>query len=233
MRYFGVYVDDTNDFFTYSDPNDNFDIGDRVMVLFRGRWKSALVVYEEKNTTFDFKVLPIGKKMDNHISLGKGMVKLLRWIQDYYLCSFPQVLGAAIPGNLKVEYIQEYHLARGFIPTGEEEEKLIEYFHCRTEVGRTTLYKNFGKDLVKSALEVGILQGKTRIQLLSKDGKDEKYRLLINYFEERKRVGKATLDKNFSKKTLEKLMKEGKLLLEKRVNSSGVAAEGVVCHQNR
>ena len=39
MRYFGVYVDDTNDFFTYSDPEYKYRVGDRVMVPFRGRWR--------------------------------------------------------------------------------------------------------------------------------------------------------------------------------------------------
>ena len=230
MRYFGVYVDDTNDFYTYSDPGEKYNIGDRVMVLFRGRWKSALVVYEEGETNFDFKVLPIGKKMENHISLGKNMVSLLRWIQDYYLCSFSQVLGAAIPGNLKVEYISEYRPGAGFIPATEEEVKVRDYFENKTQVGKPTLTKNFGRELINNALDEKIIQGKSKISLLAQGSDDPRYKPLIKYFEERKRVGKLTLERNFSKSVLEKLLKEGKLLLEKRVKedmrtSTAVTAE--------
>jgi len=229
MRYFGVHVDDTNDFFTYSDPGNSYKIGDRVMVPFRGRWKGALVVYEEIKKEFDFKVLPIAKKMENHISLTESMVKLLRWIQDYYLCSFGQVLGAAIPGNLKVEYIHEYILGMGFIPGNPGEKELQEYFHKRLEVGKPTLYKRFGKEVVKEALEAGILEGKTKIKLISEELTDSKYNEIITYFSERKRVGKLTLDKNFEKSIIERLVKDGKLILEKTVKEDvrdGKAEEG-------
>lgn len=215
MRYFRVYVDDTNDFFTYSDPEGKYAVGDRVMVPFRGKWRSALVVYEETEKDFGFKVFPISKKMENHISLTESMVKLLRWIQDYYLCSFGQVVGAAIPGNLKVEYVYEYILLNDFIPASEGEERLLEYYHDKREVGRATLYKNFGKERIQAALEEGILKGKTKIGLGEKSA--PAYTDIEEYYNERLRIAKTTLEKNFSKDVLEKLQKEGRLLLEKRI----------------
>ncbi len=228
MRYFGVYVDDTNDFYTYSDPKDSYSVGDRVMVPFRGRWKSALVVYEESTKEFDFKVLPIGRKMENHISLTESMVKLLRWIQDYYLCPFGQVLGAAIPGNLKVEYVHEYRLGSGFIPGTPEEGEIQEYFVKKLEVGRATLYKRFDKEVVKEALEVGILEGKAKIKLVSQEDEKGRYREIIAYFKERERVGKSVVEKHFEKGVIEKLLKAGRLVLEKTVREDvrGSAEEG-------
>ena len=221
MKYFGVYVDDTNDFFTYSDPHDLYKVGDRVMVPFRGRWKSALLIYEEEKNEFDFKVLPISKKLENHVSLSENMIKLLRWIQDYYLCSFGQVVGAAIPGNLKVEYIKEYHIPVDFIPSNKSEEDILEYFQKKLEIGKVTLTKNFGKELVEKALELGIIIGKTKLKLspsitsgvnLSKENQS-----IFKYFYDRKKISKVVLEKNFDKATIEKLVKEDKLVLEKRI----------------
>lgn len=125
MRYYGVYVDGTNDFFTYCDMKDEFNIGERVAVPFRGRIKSGLIVYREMSENFEFKVLSITRKLDSHIHLSKAMVKLLLWMKNYYLCSFGQSFGAAVPGNLKVEYSYNYRFIEE-IPIKTEEEKKSE-----------------------------------------------------------------------------------------------------------
>ena len=39
MRYFKIYVDNTQSLYTYLDENEEYEIGDRVVVSFRNRDK--------------------------------------------------------------------------------------------------------------------------------------------------------------------------------------------------
>ena len=213
MRYYGVYVDGTNDFFTYCDMKDEFNIGERVAVPFRGRIKSGLIVYREMSENFEFKVLSITRKLDSHIHLSEAMVKLLLWMKNYYLCSFGQSFGAAVPGNLKVEYSYNYRFIEGIPIKTEEEKKIGDYFKEKSEVTKTTLYKNFSKDLIKSALENEILKGKNKLTLGDKS--KEEYLELSEYFSQRMCVTKATLEKKFSKELIDKMIRRGSLSLEK------------------
>lgn len=213
MRYYGIYVDGTNDFFTYCDLNDEFNIGERVAVLFRGRIKSGLIVYRETCETFEFKVLPITRKLENQIHLSESMIKLLLWIKNYYLCSFGQTFGAAVPGNLKVEYSYRYRFIEGVPLKTQEEKEIGAYFREKAEVTKATLYKNFSKEMVRDALEKGVLKGKGK--LILEDASKGEYRVLSEYFSQRMSIGRTTLEKKFSKETMDKMVKRGVVSLEK------------------
>ena len=110
MRYFNLYVDKTNSFFTYCDKFDEFKIGDRVAVNFRNRECGAFIISESKEKEFEFKVLPIKRKLEQEISLDKSYIDMLLWVSKYYLSKFPQVLKAAIPSDLKIKYSETYSL---------------------------------------------------------------------------------------------------------------------------
>jgi primosomal protein N' (replication factor Y) len=219
MRYYGVCVDGTREFFTYCDQNDEFNIGDRVAVPFRGRIKAGLIVYREASESFDFKVLSISKKLENQIHLSEVMIKLLLWIKNYYLCSFHQVFGAAIPGNLKVEYSYNYRFFEGIHLESKEEIEIGEYFIQKSEVTKATLSKKFSKESVKDALEKGILKGKIKISF--EGDLHGKYPEISEYFSQRMTIGKLTLEKRFSKNIIDKMLRRGSLILEKVLKDDG------------
>lgn len=110
MRFYKLCVDGTNSFFTYCDENDEYKIGDRVAVNFRGKEHGALIVEPENKNEFEFKVLPIKRKLANEISLDETYMKMLLWVRNYYMCKFEQILKAAIPSDLKVKYDEVYKL---------------------------------------------------------------------------------------------------------------------------
>ena len=85
MRYYKIYVDNTQSLYTYSDEREEYEIGDRVVVSFRNRDKSGLIIAEDKAENITFKVLPIKSRLENEIKLSENFIKLLRWIKTYYI----------------------------------------------------------------------------------------------------------------------------------------------------
>ncbi|MGL5961628.1 MAG: replication restart helicase PriA, partial [Cetobacterium sp.] len=85
MRYFSVYIEKTNDFYTYSSDNKDIQIGDRVLVSFRNKNKIGLIIEEEIGKNYSFKVLEVKEKLHGEISFSKNFIKLLLWIKDYYM----------------------------------------------------------------------------------------------------------------------------------------------------
>lgn len=219
MRYYGVYVDGTREFFTYCDQEDEFNIGDRVAVPFRGRIKAGLIVYREASEKFDFKVLSINKRLENQVHLPETMVKLLLWIKNYYLCSFHQAFGAAIPGNLKVEYSYNYRFFKEIPRESQGEIEVGEYFLQKSEVTKTTLNKLFSKGYVKDALDKGVIKGKSKISF--EGDTSGEYPEISEYFSQRMTIGKLTLEKRFSKNILDKMVRAGSLVLEKTLKDNG------------
>ncbi len=216
MKYYGLYVDGTNDFFTYSDKDGLYKVGDRVVVTFKGNNKSAIVVFEEKNEEYDFKVLPIKRHLKSQISFSKEMIALLRWIEKYYISSFHQVLNAAFPSNLRVEYIEEYRILKKDTRSLIEGVELQEYINERFKVSKQTLVKKFSSSVIKGAVSIGKLKGDKHLELTSFD-LDGTYDELIRYYEGRLIVGKVTLHKKFGESLVAKFVKEDILKIEKRL----------------
>ena len=155
MRFYKLCVDGTNSFFTYCDENDEYKIGDRVAVNFRGKEHGALVVELENKNEFEFKVLPIKRKLINEISLDETYMKMLLWVKNYYMCKFEQILKAAIPSDLKIKYDEVYKLTE----TGRNDYKnpIVNYFLEREQVTKPVLRKHFSNEFIKSAVEKNIL----------------------------------------------------------------------------
>lgn len=126
MRYYKLCVDNTNSFFTYCDMEDEYKIGDRVAVNFRGKEHGALVIDFDNSEKFEFKVLPIKRKLENEISLDEKYLKLLLWVTNYYMCKFDQILKSAIPSDLKVKYIESYKLTEE--GRNDFDNEIIKYF---------------------------------------------------------------------------------------------------------
>lgn len=155
MRYFDLYVDNTNSFYTYCDEFDRYKIGERVAVNFRNREYGAFIIAENRNETFDFKVLPIKRKLEQEISLEKSYVNMLLWTSEYYLTKFSQILKAAIPLNLKIQYEENYILTD--IGRNDILNPLVQYFLEKEFVGKSTLRKKFCNDFINNMIQEKIL----------------------------------------------------------------------------
>lgn len=232
IRYYKLCVDGTNSFFTYCDENDEYNIGDRVAVSFRGREQGALIAEPDKSSEFEFKVLPIKRKLTGEVSLNETYMKMLLWVRNYYMCKFEQVLKAAIPSDLKVKYEEVYKL----IDNGRNDflNPIINYFLEREQVTKPVLRKHFSKEFINNAVEKNILIINTNKKIcynfkselffseddlkgISNDFTEENLRELKNYFTRKSEMIKTSLENKFAKKEIERLIKEEKLLFIKRV----------------
>lgn len=227
MRYYKLCVDGTNSFFTYCDKENEYETGDRVAVNFRGREHGAFIIAEETETEFSFKVLPIKRKLANEISLTKEYINLLLWVSKYYMCRFDQIIKAAIPSDLKIKYEEVYKLTE----TGRHDYKnpVVDYFLQREQVSKPVLRTHFSNDFIKWAVEKNILTVNMNKKIcynftaddinndISLENFSEELKKLKDYFSRKSEMIKSSLENKFPKKSIEKLVKEGKLIFIKRV----------------
>ena len=220
MKYYKLFVDGTNSFFTYSDEKEQFNIGDRVAVNFRNRERGALVIEEDKSESFNFKVLGIKRKLENEISLSPKYIELLLWISRYYLCNFSTVLSAALPKELKIKYNEFYSLNL----SDKEYDENLDYFFDKLGTTKQTLRKTFElteiKDFIDSKILTEIKDKKyildfARYEILEDR---EKYQDIYNYFIKRNRFNKKSVDEKFEKKVIDRLIENKKLIYEKKIS---------------
>ena len=55
MQYFDIYIDSMKGIYTYSDKNDEFEVGENVIVPFRNIKKSAFIIRKNFKENFEFK----------------------------------------------------------------------------------------------------------------------------------------------------------------------------------
>lgn len=225
MRYYKIYVDNTRELYTYEDRENKYEIGDRVIVSFRGKQRTGLIIAQDTDEERAYKVLPIQKIVENSIKLSESYIKLLVWIKNYYMSSYEQVITAAIPSGLSIKY-ESFYFPRDieeFLKTDIIDGELREHFKKRVTVTKGALTKNFGLDLINALIEMELLlrEGKVNITLnySKREELEEKEKSVYEYFKKRERVKEESLEKLFSKKELEKLLKSGDLRLEKLIKS--------------
>lgn len=218
MRYYKIYVDNTRELYTYLDEYDKYEVGDRVVVSFRKKERTGLIIVRDSDEKKSFQVLPIIRKMENSLKLSETYIKLLVWIKNYYMSNYEQVITSAIPSGLSVKY-EKYYFPRDieeFLNDEIIDSEIREYFLKEVSIGKPTLTKRFGLDRVNVFLKKEILLkiGKnsikvnySKIEQLDSD--------IREYFKSRERVREVRLEESFSKNYLEKLVKSGDLRLEK------------------
>lgn len=225
MRYYKIYVDNTRELYTYEDRENKYEIGERVIVSFRGKQRTGLIIAQDTDEERAYKVLPIQKIVENSIKLSESYIKLLVWIKNYYMSSYEQVITAAIPSGLSIKY-ESFYFPRDieeFLKTDIIDGELREYFKKRVTVTKGALTKNFGLNLINALIKMELLlrEGKANITLnySKREELEEKEKSVYEYFKKRERVKEESLEKLFSKKELEKLLKSGDLRLEKLIKS--------------
>ena len=172
-------------------------------------------------------MLPI-KKTGNEISLTKEKHRnLLLWVSKYYMCRFDQIIKAAIPSDLKIKYEEVYKLTE----TGRYDYKnpVVDYFLQREQVSKPVLRTHFSNDFIEWAVEKNILTVNMNKKIcynftaddinndISLENFSEELKKLKDYFSRKSEMIKSSLENKFPKKSIEKLVKEGKLIFIKRV----------------
>lgn len=223
MRYYKIYVDNTKELYTYSDENDEYDIGDRVIVSFRKKERTGLIIARDSDEEKEFQVLPIIRKMENSLKLSENYIKLLIWIKNYYMSTYEQVITAAIPSALSIKY-ETYYFPRKIGEFLEDEiidRDIREYFRKRVCSGKPTLTKKFGLDKINGFLKDELLLKVDKNSIIINYNKNyERLDFEIkDYFQKKELVKKEKLEEMFSKKDLEKLVKAGDLRLEKLIKT--------------
>ncbi len=216
MRYYSVYIEKTNDFYTYASDDENIKVGDRVLVSFRNRDRVGLIVQEERDKEYSFKVLNIKKVLYEEVSFSQKFIDLLLWIKDYYMSPFDQVFSTAVPAGVKIKYEDIYRVED--LDNVLIKDEILEYFSEKYRVRKKPLVDRFSKEKVKSYTESGILKVVDGWYTLEKNIEIEDEGLK-NYFKGRKEIGKSTLEKKFDKKSIEKHLKNGTLIFERKIKS--------------
>lgn len=226
MRYFKIYVDNTQSLYTYLDENEEYEIGDRVVVSFRNRDKSGLIIAEDNSENITFKVLPIKSRLENEIKLSENFIKLLSWIKTYYMSSYEQVISAAVPSDLKVKYDSVYVLSDIKNIFKDEAEKIyskefIAFFKDRITITKATLNKKFTKEIINEMIADTILFNEKGSVKLNYDfdfsNLKEKFEDAVVYFQKKEEVQKKNLESKFSKELINKLIREKLLILKKNI----------------
>ena len=213
MRYYKIYVDNTKGLYTYCDKNDEFEIGERVLISFRNRRRSGIIIARDSDDPKEFKVLEIEKRMENSLKLSQEYIKLLIWIKKYYMSSYDQVITAAIPSGLSIKYDDFYTLC-SFDRVFEDREmnmELQDFLYSRLKVTKGTLNKNFGKEIINEMISNGTLfKDRSNIFLNRElDNYPEKYKKIVNYFNGRLKIGEKTLKEKFNEEDIKYIVKNG------------------------
>ena len=221
MRYYKIYVDSTRELYTYMDLNDEYNIGERVIVSFRKKERSGLIIARDSDEEKSFEVLPIIRKMENSLVLKESYIKLLVWIKNYYMSNYEQVITSAIPSGLSIKY-ERYYFPRKigeFLQDEIIDEEIREYFQKKVIAIKPTLTKKFGleriNNLIKNEILMKVGKNSVGINYSNLDWESSLDFDIRDYFKKRELIKDERLEEKFPKKQLEKLVKSGDLRLEK------------------
>lgn len=204
MKYFILQIDKIEGFYTYKDANDEYHIGEQVLVQFGRKKVSGLILGEDKRREFDFKVNNILEKLEGEVTIPLNLIKLFLWIKEYYVVSMRDILTTAYPQNLKVRYSKRCTLLNEYIPRDSVEEDLKYYIHRKNKVTYDTLCKNFGKEVVdrlikEKKVEVikEVIQKRSKIKVEEKDSYNKKAERVLNKEQEEAKNSIINGDKTF------------------------------------
>lgn len=153
MRYYILQIDGIEGFYTYRDENNEYLIGQQVLVMFARRKISGLILAEEKQKEFSYKVNNILSLLEGEIVIPENLIKLFWWMKEYYVVSMRDIITSAYPQNLKVKYSKKCILSQEYFPNNEEENKIQDYLKKKKEITYSTLSKNFDKNIVDKLIK--------------------------------------------------------------------------------
>lgn len=223
MQYFDIYIDSMKGIYTYSDKNDEFEIGENVIVPFRNIQKSGFIIKKNLNENFEFKVLNISSKVKNSIKLSNEQIKLIEWMVDYYLSSYDSVIKAILPKKIKISYNNIYFINFDKLKTFNEyiNNNIIKYMISLTVFSYSTAKTKFKKSIIDNLLDKNFLHKdenniSINIENFSELKKENKE--LFEYLYKKTIVKKEKLEEKFKKVDIKELVNKEILKIEVNIN---------------
>ena len=170
MYYYEIYVENNVNIYTYK-STEKYESGEWCIVNFVNRNKTGLIISETKEEDISIDVSKIKFIIDRApiLSIPENIMKLIRWIKDYYISDYYNVIRTVYPGTLKLNYSKKAIYVKNledkepktenmylFEKSNEklsEIEKFNSYMQKKKEVTKATLDKNFSPDIIKRALK--------------------------------------------------------------------------------
>lgn len=170
MYYYEIYVENNVNIYTYK-STEKYEPGEWCIVNFVNRNKTGLIISETKEEDISIDVSKIKFIIDRApiLSIPENIMKLIRWIKDYYISDYYNVIRTVYPGTLKLNYSKKAIYVKNLEdkePKTEnmylfeenkekisETEKFNRYMQKKKEVTTATLDKNFSPDIIKRALK--------------------------------------------------------------------------------
>ena len=223
MQYFDIYIDSMKGIYTYSDKNDEFEIGENVIVPFRNIKKSGFIIRKNLKENFNFKVLNISSKVKNSLKLSNEQIKLIEWMTDYYLASYDSVIKAMIPKKIKISYSNVYiiNLNKLNILNQYLDNDIIKYIISLTTISYSTAKTKFKKSVIDNLINKGFLyknDNNIYINIEKFYKLKEENKEIFEYFYKKTIIKKEKLEEKFKKNDIKELEEKEILKIEANIN---------------
>ena len=223
MQYFDIYIDSMKGIYTYSDKNDEFEVGENVIVPFRNIKKSGFIIRKNLKESFEFKVLSISSKVKNSLKLSDEQIKLIEWMVDYYLASYDSVMKAMIPKKIKISYNNVYsiNLNKLDILNKNLNNEIIKYIFSLTTISYSTAKTKFKKSVVDSLIEKNFLyknENNIYVNIEKFYKLKEENKEIFEYFYKKTIIKKEKLEKKFKRNNIKELEEKEILKIEVNIN---------------
>ncbi len=191
MYYYEIYVENNVNIYTYK-STEKYELGEWCIVNFVNRNKTGLIISETKEENISIDVSKIKYIIGRApiLSIPENIMKLVRWIKDYYISDYYNVIRTVYPGTLKLNYskraiyvknleekelkTENMHLFEGNNEKLSETEKFNRYMQKKKEVTVATLDKNFSPEIIKRALKEEAIKIEKKLIINSKKMSGEK-----------------------------------------------------------
>jgi len=223
MQYFDIYIDSMKGIYTYSDKNDEFEVGENVIVPFRNIKKSGFIIRKNLKEHFEFKVLNISSKVKNSLKLLNEQIKLIEWMVDYYLASYDSVIKAMIPKKIKISYNNIYiiNLDKLNILSEYLYNEIIKYMIFLTTISYNTVKSKFKKSVIDSLINKNFLyknENNIYVNIEKFYKLKEENKEIFEYFYKKTIIKKEKLEEKFKKNDIKELEEKEILKIEASIS---------------
>ena len=223
MQYFDIYIDSMKGIYTYSDKNDEFEVGENVIVPFRNIKKSGFIIRKNLKENFNFKVLNISSKVKNSLKLSNEQIKLIEWMVDYYLASYDSVIKAMIPKKIKISYNNIYiiNLDRLNILSEYLDNEIINHVFSLVTISYNTVKSKFKKSVIDSLISKNFLyknENNIYVNIEKFYKLKEENKEIFEYFYKKTIIKKEKLEEKFKKNDIKELEEKEILKIEANIN---------------
>ena len=223
MQYFDIYIDSMKGIYTYSDKNDEFEVGENVIVPFRNIKKSGFIIRKNLKENFEFKVLNISSKVKNSLKLSNEQIKLIEWMVDYYLASYDSVIKAMIPKKIKISYNNIYiiNLDRLNILSEYLDNEIINHVFSLVTISYNTVKSKFKKSVIDSLINKNFLyknENNIYVNIEKFYKLKEENKEIFEYFYKKTIIKKEKLEEKFKKNDIKELEEKEILKIEANIN---------------